>query len=207
MTRMLVVPRSRGVVCGLLLVLLGLWGALIPLVGPYFHFAYTPDVGWRLTSGRIWLEIVPGAAAFLGGILLLVSRSRPVAMFGAALAAAGGAWFAVGTVLAPIWPAASALHSGLPVGSTTLILQLEHLAFFTGLGVVIVFVAALALGRLAVVGVRDVALATGREEVLPERVAADTSGPSDVTTATSSRAASGRGRLHTFGRWLVARNS
>src|SRR5262249_52014882 len=52
MTRMLQVPRSRGAVSGLLLVLLGLWGALIPLVGPYFHYAYTPDSAWTLTAGR-----------------------------------------------------------------------------------------------------------------------------------------------------------
>ena len=34
MTTMLQVPRSRGAVSGLLLVLLGLWGALIPRIGP-----------------------------------------------------------------------------------------------------------------------------------------------------------------------------
>jgi hypothetical protein len=38
----------------------------------------------------------------------------------------------------------------------------EHLAFFTGLGVVIVFISALALGRLAVIGARDVELVTSR---------------------------------------------
>jgi hypothetical protein len=91
MTTMLQVPRSRGAVSGLLLVLLGLWGALIPLVGPYFHYAYTPDSAWTLTAGRVWLEIVPGAATFLGGIILLASASRPLAMFGAELAAAAGA--------------------------------------------------------------------------------------------------------------------
>ena len=36
------VRRSRGALSGLLLVLLGIWGALIPFVGPYFHYAYTP---------------------------------------------------------------------------------------------------------------------------------------------------------------------
>src|SRR5256886_9212178 len=91
MTRMLEVPRSRGAVSGMLLVLLGLWGALIPLVGPYFHYAYTPDSAWTLTAGRVWLGIVPGAATFLGGALLLVSASRPLALFGAELAAAAGA--------------------------------------------------------------------------------------------------------------------
>ena len=123
MTTMLQVPRSRGAVSGLLLVLLGLWGALIPLVGPYFHYAYTPDKAWTFTAGRTWLEIVPGVAVFLGGLILLVSASRPAAMTGAWLAAAGGAWFAVGTVISPIWPVASTLNPGSPAGTTTLIRQ------------------------------------------------------------------------------------
>ena len=159
MSRMLQVPRTRGAVSGLLLALLGLWGALIPLVGPYFHYAYTPDSAWTLTAGRVWLEIVPGVATLLGGIILLASASRPLAMFGAELAAAAGAWFALGMVIIPLWPAASTLDPGSPAGTTTALRQLEHLGFYTGLGVVIVFVAALALGRLTVVGVRDARLA------------------------------------------------
>jgi hypothetical protein len=224
---MLQVPRSRGAVSGLLLVLLGLWGALIPLVGPYFHYAYTPDSAWTLTAGRVWLEIVPGAATFVGGIILLVSASRPLAMFGAELAAAGGAWFALGMVIIPLWPAASTLDPGSPAGTTTVLRQLEHLGFYTGLGVVIVFLAALALGRLTVVGVRDARLAErGAVVAEPEPVAADatatrpiragtttgttTTGATTGTTtkdATTARAAgTGRpGSRHTFGRWLVAR--
>jgi hypothetical protein len=204
MTRMLQVPRSRGAASGLLLVLLGLWGALIPLVGPYFHYAYTPDTAWTFTSGRIWLEIVPGAATVLGGIILLASASRPAAMIGAELAAVAGAWFALGTVLSPIWPAASSLNPGTPVGTTTIIRQLEHLGFFTGLGVVIVFVAALALGRLTVVGVRDARLADRRETVTePDPFA----GEKATTTTTTDTGQQGRGSLQTFGRWMVAQRS
>jgi hypothetical protein len=204
MTGMLQVPRSRGAVSGLLLVLLGLWGALIPLVGPYFHYAYTPDTAWTFTSGRIWLEIVPGAAAFLGGIILLASASRPMAMLGAELAAVAGAWFALGTVLSPLWPAASTLNPGSPAGSTVLLRQVEHLGFFTGLGVVIVFIAALALGRLTVVGIRDVRLGA-RDDVVAERepVAADTATTSTTSSTTTDRP--GQGSRHAFGRWLVAR--
>ena len=230
MTRMLQVPRSRGAVSGLLLVLLGLWGALIPLVGPYFHYAYTPDAAWTLTAGRVWLEIVPGVATFLGGMILLASASRPLAMLGAELAAAAGAWFALGMVIIPLWPAARTLDPGSPAGTTTVLRQLEHLGFYTGLGVVIVFVAALALGRLTVVGVRDAALAERAAPVAePEPVAADAAatGPisrgtttgtgtatRDATTAgtttagTTTARATGTGRpgsLQTFGRWLVAR--
>ena len=87
MTAMMRVPRTRGVGSGVLLILLGVWGALIPFIGPYFHFAYTPDTAWTWTWGRFFLEIVPGVAAALGGLILLVSAFRPVAMFGAVLAA------------------------------------------------------------------------------------------------------------------------
>jgi hypothetical protein len=205
MTRMLAVPRTRGVGCGLLLMLLGAWGALIPLVGPYFHYAYTPDTAWTFTTGRVWLEIVPGAATFLGGLILLASASRPVAMVGAWLAALAGAWFAVGTVLSPLWAVTRTLAAGSPVGHTTLIRQFEHLGFFTGLGVVIVFVAALALGRLSVIGIRDAALTDRRAATEPAPMDEDTA--TTTTTATSGTRPPARGTLRGFGRWLVARQS
>src|SRR5260370_40710755 len=107
MTAMMRVPRTRGAGSGFLLILLGLWGAVIPFVGPYFHFAYTPDTAWTWTWGRFFLEIVPGVATALGGLILMISAVRPVAMFGAVLAAAGGAWFAVGGLLRPLWTRSS----------------------------------------------------------------------------------------------------
>src|SRR5215831_17335844 len=91
MTAMMRVPRTRGVGSGVLLILLGAWGALIPFVGPYFHFAYTPDTAWTWTWGRFFLEIVPGVATALGGLILTISAFRPLAIFDAARAAAGGA--------------------------------------------------------------------------------------------------------------------
>ena len=72
MAGMLQMRRSRGAFSGFLLVLLGLWGALIPFIGPYFHFAYTPDTAWTYNSARLWLEILPGAAVFLGERVTLV---------------------------------------------------------------------------------------------------------------------------------------
>ncbi len=177
MTGMLRVPRTRGVASGLLLILLGAWGALIPFLGPYFHFAYTPDSAWTWTWGRFFLEVLPGAAAIIGGLILLISAVRPVAMTGACLAAAGGAWFAVGALFAPLWTnyatlgvrtsVPAALNPGVPTGGAVHMVA-EHLGFFTGLGVVIVFLAALALGRLAVIGARDVEIVTGRGVVEEE---------------------------------------
>jgi hypothetical protein len=167
MAGMLRVPRSRGALSGLLLVLLGLWGGLIAFVGPYFHFSYTPGVAWSYSTGRLWLEILPGVATLLGGLILLVTRVRPVAMFGAWLAAFSGAWFAVGRSLSPLWTSSGAMTVGSPIGSTTLIRVLEEISYFTGLGVVIVFIAAASIGRLSVIGARDIRLAE-REVTAPD---------------------------------------
>ena len=35
--------RTRGGISGIMLILLGACGAVIPFVGPYFGYAYTPD--------------------------------------------------------------------------------------------------------------------------------------------------------------------
>jgi hypothetical protein len=162
MAGILRVPRSRGALSGVLLILLGAWGALIPLVGPYFHYAYTPDTAWSFTSGRIWLEIAPGAAAFIGGLIVVVSSLRPVAMFGAWLAALAGAWFVAGTTLSALWTTGGVSAIGSPVGGTVT-RTAEQIGFFTGLGVVIAFLAALVIGRLSVVAVRDARLAESRD--------------------------------------------
>lgn len=165
MTGTLRIPRSKGALSGVLLVLLGIWGALIPFVGPYFHYAYTPDRAWDYTAGRLWLEILPGLAAILGGALMLVSRLRPVALFGAWLAAIGGAWFAVGGLLAHRWTKIPS--AGAPVGGTGHTV-FEQIGFFIGLGVVIVFLAAAAMGRFSVVAARDLE-ATSASEPVPAR--------------------------------------
>jgi len=156
---MLRVPRSRGALSGAVLVLLGAWGALIAFIGPYFHYAYTPDSAWTYNTGRLWLEVLPGAATLLGGLIVLVATARPVAMFGAWLAAMSGVWFVVGTPLSTLWTVGGAPAAGYPVGSTTLTRVVEQIGFFGGLGAAIVFFAALALGRLTVLGYRDVMLA------------------------------------------------
>lgn len=163
MPAMLRVPRSRGALSGFLLLLLGVWGALIPFIGPYFNYAYTPDRAWAYTSGRLWLEVLPGAATALGGLIVLGSANRAVAAFGAWLAALAGAWFVIGPSLHALWASSGFPRTGSPVGGT-LLRVVEEIGFFSGLGVAIVFLAALALGRFAVIGSRDVALAAGHAE-------------------------------------------
>jgi hypothetical protein len=145
------------VASGFLLVLLGAWGALIPFIGPYFHYAYTPDTAWTYTTARLWLEILPGAAVFLGGILLVIATGRHIALFGALLAAAAGAWFTLGTTLSPLWNNHVTL-GGSPASTTVFMRTMEQIGFFSALGVVIVFIAAAAFGRIMSVasGIRAV---------------------------------------------------
>lgn len=147
------VPRSRGAASGILLVLLGAWGALVPFIGPHFGYAYTPNATWTMTAGRLWLEVVPGAVAFLGGLLLIGSASRAIGLWAGWLSAVAGAWFAVGPVVSRLW--GTQPQPGSPVGGSTVSAVVEEIGFFTGLGVVIVFLAATALGRFSVIGVRE----------------------------------------------------
>jgi hypothetical protein len=166
MAGMLQMRRSRGAFSGFLLMLLGLWGALIPFIGPYFHYAYTPDKAWTYNTGRLWLELLPGAAVFLGGFLLMVARGRHTAGFGALLAVAAGGWFTLGTVLSPLWNHHVPM-GGSPASTSVYMRIMEQLGFFTALGVVIVFVAAMALGRIA-------SVASGIREIEETGVPADT---------------------------------
>ena len=161
------------------MVLLGAWGALIPFVGPYFDYAFTPeqdvDVDGRalLAGGPAWGSRIP-------------RRSHPaddghrvVAWIGAWLGIAAGAWFVVGPLLAPLW---RANYLGSPVGDRTDV-AVEQIGMFYGLGAAIILLAAMAAGRFSVVGIRDVALAPAHTE----RVARLTTSPSSSRSRPPSR--------------------
>jgi hypothetical protein len=156
------IPRTRGALSGFLLVLLGVWGGLIPFVGPHFGYAYTPNAAWTMTSGRLFLEVLPGAAAVLGGLTMLSSTNRVIAVWGSWLAAVGGAWYVVGPSLSRLWTHGQP-QAGSPTATSTLGTTVQEIGFFYGVGVVILFLAAAALGRLSVVGVRDAQAASARE--------------------------------------------
>lgn len=141
------VPRTRSLASGVVLIVLGLWAGLIPFVGPYFGYAYTPAaVPWMFTWGRLWLQILPAAAAIAGGVVLLSSANRPTLQLGGWLALASGAWLLIGPPLSRLWVGAG---PGTPSGNAVS-RAVEEIGFFTGLGGVIIAAAALALGRVSV---------------------------------------------------------
>jgi hypothetical protein len=134
---------------GLVILIAGIWGALIPFVGPYFHFALGADQTWTWTASRLYLSVLPGAVAVLGGLLLLGGGPWLSGRLGALLGLAAGIWFVVGPDISRLWHAGGAqgaVHG--PKGTRTL----ELVAFHSGLGALIITCAAYALP--AVVAIR-----------------------------------------------------
>jgi hypothetical protein len=133
---------------------------------------------------------------FFGGFLLMIAKRRHTALFGAILAVASGAWFALGTMLSPLWNHHVTM-GGSPAAATVFKRIMEQLGFFSALGVVIVFVAAAAFGRIMSVpaGIRTVEPVSGtvpaetvpvEESRLPRRrIPADTDA-AEETTATDA---------------------
>jgi hypothetical protein len=152
----LVIPRSRGAASGLLVIVLGAWGALVPFLGPAFDFAYDQGQGAAWSAARGWLEVLPGVVAVVGGLLLVQSQNRATAMLGGWLSVVAGAWFVVGRVVATTLTIG---EIGRPVAETETKAAWLELTYFYGLGAAIVFLGAMALGRLSVRSVRDVGYA------------------------------------------------
>lgn len=149
------IDRSKGLLTGLLLVLLGIWGAIVPFVGPYFGYGLGNTGAWYFTVGRLWLDVLPGIAVLLGGAVLAASRNRAVAWLAAWLALAGGIWFAVGAQISRLWTADGINAAGAVTGAIGHQVA-QYMGYFTGLGAVVCVLAALAAGRLTVRGARDV---------------------------------------------------
>jgi len=160
------VPRTRGALSGILLILMGAWGALIAFIGPYFNYSYRSDATWHWTSQRGWLEVLPGVVTLVGGLILLLSGSRVGASLGAWLGVAGGAWFVIGRSLSDVLNIGSV---GQPTASGEGARALAELGYFDALGAAIVLVSGFALGRLSIVAARDT---RGRHEMPAEREAA-----------------------------------
>ncbi|HXO80530.1 MAG TPA: hypothetical protein VN856_11645 [Mycobacterium sp.] len=164
-------PRSRGAVSGLVLLILGAWGALVPFIGPYLHLSYTPGEAWVWSTARAWLEVFPGVTAAVGGFLLLISGNRATAMFGGWLAVIAGAWFIVGRTLSPTLRLGDV---GQPMAATDAKRAVVEIAYFSGLGALIVFVGGAVLARVTIRTARDV-------ELLAQR-AAELQTPADSST-------------------------
>jgi hypothetical protein len=98
------------------------------------------------------LDVLPGVAAVLGGLALIVSARRASGVAGGWLALMGGVWFLLGPSISLFWSHATGgpLHSGIgtPLGGNDRA-AVEFIGFFYGLGALITGFSALAIGRFA----------------------------------------------------------
>jgi hypothetical protein len=160
------VPRTRGATSGLLLVVFGAWGALVPFIGPSFGWGWNTDQSWHWTAARGWYELLPGCVAAVAGLLMLVATSRVATLASAWLGALAGGWFIIGP---PLVPALTLGALGAPNGGSgdtiaeQTVRALKELTYFYVLGALIIFLSAAAFGRLSVVSVRDLQHAERRE--------------------------------------------
>ena len=122
-------------IAGLLIVVLGTFGLIIPFVGPLFDFGMGPEPAWVLTMSRLVRHVIPGVAVILGGLMLF---SRATRGLGVALAVIGGAWITVAPVVL----------GQVTEGPPALIDILRPLTYHYGIGLLITALAAFALGRM-----------------------------------------------------------
>jgi hypothetical protein len=137
------IPRTTGLVSGMLIALLAIWAGLIPFVGPYFHYSFATNQTWHYTSSRLWLDILPAALAFAAGLMLILSDRRTTGIVSATLGIVAGAWLVVGPNVSAFWGAKGIGH---PLGSSHR-QALEQLGYFYAAGALIVALSAFALGR------------------------------------------------------------
>src|SRR5687768_14523724 len=93
------IPRTKGALTGLAIIALGLWAGLIAFVGPYFDYQIGTTDTWDWSSNRLVLEVLPAAAAVLGGLLVLGAATRVSASTGGWLALAAGIWLVIGPTM------------------------------------------------------------------------------------------------------------
>jgi hypothetical protein len=141
------IARSTGAIAGALIVLLGIWAALIPFIGPYFHYSFAPNEAWHYTADRLWLDVLPGLAAMLAGIWMLLASRRVSGLLAGTLALLAGAWLIVGPAVSLTWEPAHGPIGAPLYGSTRQTLEL--VGYFYGLGALIAAIAAIAIGRFS----------------------------------------------------------
>jgi hypothetical protein len=142
---------------GLLLAALGAWGALVPFVGPEFDYPFPAgsDVSaWEWSDTAWQLSLLPGIAAFYGGMILLglLGTVRIAPAIGALVALGAGAWFVLGAEFSRLWTTPPPDGTG----SDWMIIA-TNVGYHEGLGLAIAALSAFALGMLTLLSQRGTA--------------------------------------------------
>jgi hypothetical protein len=118
---------------GLVLILLGAWQALVPMVGPLFGFGMGHESAWTWNQTHLVLNVLPGGAVLIGGLVMLVSVDRATQWLGVVLAFCGGLWGVLG-------PSTYHVSSFMQI--------MKSYGYYYATGAVIVVVGVFTVGRL-----------------------------------------------------------
>jgi hypothetical protein len=110
---------------GVLALVLGAWGGLVPYIGHALNFNADGSSLWTWNLQHGLLYLAPGTAAFVGGGVLVLSAwvdnvrgfdvSRVILPFGALLLGLSGIWFILGPSIWPIYYAGHVFAAATPV--------------------------------------------------------------------------------------------
>ncbi|MGH3440931.1 MAG: hypothetical protein ACRDUY_02585 [Nitriliruptorales bacterium] len=126
---------------GVLLILIGAASAFLPLVGPLFGFEAGGEAAWVLTTERVVGHVLPGAAAVIGGIMMLPA-ARSSRIIGSFIALLAGVWLTLSPAVygTPLTLPGTGGELGDPVQVGAL------LVYHFGAGLLVTILAAIALG-------------------------------------------------------------
>jgi hypothetical protein len=134
---------------GVLTLLVGAWGGIVPFVGPLFGFSGDGTMAWYWNLPHALLWLAPGAVACAAGLVMLGALPRAMAgfgrigVFGAGLVAAlCGAWFVVGPEAWPVMVRSAGVFA--PGGAMHAFVR--QIGYSFGPGVLLLAFGALAMG-------------------------------------------------------------
>lgn len=137
---------------------IGIWGGIVPFVGPTFGFYMGGKVAaWTWSESHFTLHVVPAIATVLGAGAMLLGRRPLVQGLGGLLAMLGGVWFVLGPSLHPLWAGSTAssgmAHGGMMHGASAMagsshMGAWQAVGYHYGTGAAIAVLSAVALGLL-----------------------------------------------------------
>lgn len=137
---------------GLLAILIGAWGGIVPYIGPTFGYHSNATGSWYWDWQNSLLHLIPGAVTVLMGLWLwgMAARTRRGSgRFGSGLAAlvlmATGAWFVLGPVVWPIFYSTPVFGPASPIHNF-----LNQLGYNLGPGVIIAALGGMTLAHAAI---------------------------------------------------------
>jgi hypothetical protein len=138
-------------IAGIGAVLVGAWAGIVPFVGPTFGYTLSDSATWKLTSDHLYLQLAPGAAGILAGLIFLgfvpgrdrAPLWRGVAVVAGLLASAAGAWLVIGPDAYTVLRHVGANGRTLPTRSLASLVT--QVGYYLGPGVLLAVFAGMAL--------------------------------------------------------------